>query len=48
MTQTIAIALLNNQLKISHFNFSNPNKEIWHNGKCYTLKEIIKIAFMLK
>lgn len=48
MTKETAIALLNNQLRISHFNFNNPLKEIWHNNKSYTLKEIIKIAYDLK
>lgn len=40
-----ALNLLNNQLRLSHFNFNNPNNEIWHNNIKYTLKELIKIAY---
>lgn len=45
MTKETALSLLNNQLRLSHFNFNNPDKEVWHDNKKYTLKELIKIAY---
>ena len=48
MTPQTALMLLNNQLRLSHFNFNNPDKEIWAGTKSYTLKELIIIAYNIK
>jgi hypothetical protein len=48
MDKVTALALLNNQLKLNNFNFSNPDKQIWGGTKYYTLKELIIIAYGIK
>lgn len=49
MDKVTALALLNNQLRRSDFNFSDPEKKIYAgDNKIYTLKELIKIAYNIK